>query len=53
MANGKTAFDLGRLSAFNSSEFGKVSKQYSDAKPGKLAYMLEYRATFAPVAVAP
>jgi hypothetical protein len=29
-------------SAGDKGEFGKLSKPYSDAKPGKLAYALEY-----------
>ncbi|MQY19656.1 ParB/Srx family N-terminal domain-containing protein [Nocardia macrotermitis] len=50
VAEGKTAGDLGVLSAWNAGsaatagEFAKLSKPYSDAKPGKLAYAIEYKA---------
>jgi len=40
---GKTAAALGRLDAFNQKEFDKLSKPISDAKPGKLAYALDYK----------
>ncbi len=48
--NGFTASQLGVLGAWNDGkaadkgEFGKLSKPYSDAKPGKIAYALEYKA---------
>jgi hypothetical protein len=29
-------------------EFSKLSKAYSDSKPGKIAYALAYKATLAP-----
>ncbi|SNQ45575.1 putative ParB-like nuclease [Frankia canadensis] len=47
--SGFTAAQLGALTqwnggkAENKGEFDKLSKPYSDAKPGKLAYTLEYR----------
>ncbi|MFD7643871.1 ParB-like protein [Kitasatospora sp. NPDC059795] len=49
IGSGFTAADLGALDqwnagkAANKGEFDKLSKPYSDAKPGKLAYALEYR----------
>ncbi|MEO0317558.1 MAG: hypothetical protein RL404_1235 [Pseudomonadota bacterium] len=49
VSNGKTAGELGKLAAWNrgkaesSGEFGKMKKPYSDAKPGKIAYALEYK----------
>ena len=30
---------------FNAAEFTKVSKPYSDARPGKIAYAMAYKAT--------
>ncbi|WP_405151262.1 ParB/Srx family N-terminal domain-containing protein [Sphaerisporangium sp. NBC_01403] len=47
--NGFTAAELGALAKWNDGkaadkgEFDKLSKPYSDAKPGKLAYTLEYK----------
>lgn len=47
---GFTASTLGVLAAWNDGktadkgEFGKLSKPYSDDKPGKIAYALEYKA---------
>ncbi|MFI1292669.1 ParB/Srx family N-terminal domain-containing protein [Streptomyces sp. NPDC020792] len=47
--SGFTAAELGALdrwndgSAASKGEFNKLSKPYSDAKPGKLAYTLEYK----------
>ncbi|MEU4249961.1 ParB/Srx family N-terminal domain-containing protein [Amycolatopsis sp. NPDC026612] len=47
--SGFTAADLDALGAWNDGaaeakgEFGKLSKPYTDAKPGKLAYALEYK----------
>ncbi|MDF5753058.1 ParB/Srx family N-terminal domain-containing protein [Spongiactinospora sp. TRM90649] len=47
--NGFTAAQLGALNQWNDGkapdkgEFDKLSKPYSDAKPGKLAYTLEYK----------
>lgn len=49
VAEGKTAGELGALAAWNDGsaedkgEFSKLSKPYSDSKPGKLAYAVEYR----------
>ena len=49
VSDGKTAIQLGKISPWNagksatSGEFGKLSKPYSDAKPGKLAYALLYK----------
>ena len=51
VAAGFTAAELGAMTAWNAGksetkgEFGKLSAPYSDAKPGKLAYMLAYRDT--------
>ncbi|MGW0175663.1 hypothetical protein ACWDUM_17725 [Rhodococcus sp. NPDC003322] len=45
-----TAAQLGTLTQWNAGkaadkgEFGKLSKPYSDDKPGKIAYALEYKA---------
>lgn len=50
VSDGKTALELGKMalwnngSAENKGELGKLSKPYSDAKPGKLAFALEYKA---------
>ncbi|MFE3029054.1 ParB/Srx family N-terminal domain-containing protein [Nocardia tengchongensis] len=44
VSGGFTAGQLGALPAFSDKEFAKLSKPYSDAKPGKLAYMLAYKA---------
>ena len=47
--SGFTAADLGALDDWNDGaapakgEFGKLSRPYTDAKPGKLAYALEYK----------
>ncbi|MCW0194181.1 MAG: chromosome partitioning protein ParB, partial [Rhodococcus sp.] len=49
--SGFTATDLGVLSAWNDGkaeskgEFAKLSKPYTDDKPGKIAYALAYKAT--------
>ncbi|MGC0366243.1 hypothetical protein ABH922_004227 [Rhodococcus sp. 27YEA15] len=49
--SGFTATDLGVLAAWNDGksetkgEFAKLSKPYTDEKPGKLAYALAYKAT--------
>lgn len=49
VANGLTASELGALTEWNDGkkptggEFGKLSKPYEDAKPGKLAYALEFK----------
>ena len=49
IADGLNAKQLGKLTPWNSGapetagEFGKQSAPYSDAKPGKLAYVFEYR----------
>lgn len=56
---GSTAIQLGKLSPWNagksptSGEFGKLTKPYSDAKPGKLAYALLYKSTLPLVASRP
>ncbi|MGG7462919.1 ParB-like protein [Plantibacter sp. YIM 135347] len=56
--SGFTAADLGALQAWNDGkaatkgEFAKLSAPYSEAKPGKLAYALAYKATL-PVATVP
>ncbi|MGB7239965.1 MAG: ParB/Srx family N-terminal domain-containing protein [Rhodococcus sp. (in: high G+C Gram-positive bacteria)] len=47
--NGRTAAELGALEAWNDGkardkgEFGKLSKPYSDEKPGKIAYAMQYK----------
>lgn len=47
--NGRTAAELGALAAWNDGkardkgEFGKLSKPYSDDKPGKIAYSMQYK----------
>lgn len=47
--SGRTAAELGALNAWNDGkaagkgEFGKLSAPYSDDKPGKLAYALQYK----------
>jgi hypothetical protein len=41
--SGLTAGVLGRLPAFNTAEFTKLSASISDSKPGKIAYALRYR----------
>ncbi len=56
--SGLTAGELGKFAQWNDGkaadkgEFDKLSKPYSDSKPGKLGYLLEYkngaRAPFAP-----
>ncbi|PSK65486.1 hypothetical protein B0E53_02543 [Micromonospora sp. MH33] len=49
--SGFTATELGALNQWNDGkapdkgEFAKLSKPYSDTKPGKLAYALEYKRT--------
>lgn len=45
VSDGRTALEMGKLPAFDSSEFTKLSKPYSDPNPGKLAYALAYKAT--------
>jgi hypothetical protein len=50
VSDGRNALELGKLSPWNAGkaasagEFAKLSKPYSDAKPGKIAYALEYKA---------
>lgn len=50
VSGGFTASDLGVLSEWNNGkkatkgEFGDLSEPYSESKPGKIAYMLQYRA---------
>ncbi|MFR9749823.1 hypothetical protein ACL02S_02165 [Nocardia sp. 004] len=43
VSDGRTAAELGKLPAFGNSEYTKLSKPYSDAEPGKLAYSMEYK----------
>lgn len=49
VSEGKTAGELGVLGAWNDGkaatkgEFGKLSVPYTEAKPGKIAYAVEYR----------
>ncbi|MFJ9032191.1 ParB/Srx family N-terminal domain-containing protein [Streptomyces sp. NPDC102274] len=49
IADGRTADELGRMAEWNDGkkptggEFGKLSAPISDAKPGKLAYALDFR----------
>lgn len=49
VSDGRTALQLGKLAlwnagaAANKGEFAKLSKPFTDAKPGKIAYALEYR----------
>ncbi|MFJ5221634.1 ParB/Srx family N-terminal domain-containing protein [Streptomyces sp. NPDC088400] len=49
IADGRTADELGRMSEWNDGkkptggEFGKLSAPITDAKPGKLAFALDYR----------
>ncbi|MFC6011537.1 ParB/Srx family N-terminal domain-containing protein [Nocardia lasii] len=43
VSDGMTAAALGKMDAFDEKEFTKLSKPYSDAKPGKLAYVFEYK----------
>ncbi|MFJ7249469.1 hypothetical protein ACIQWA_33235 [Kitasatospora sp. NPDC098652] len=38
-----TAADLGVRDEWNDRKFAKLSRPYSDDKPGKLAYALEYK----------
>jgi hypothetical protein len=53
VSDGKTALQLGKLALWNdgkavtSGEFGKLSKPYTDLKPGKIAYALKYKGTVA------
>ncbi|WP_416446470.1 ParB/Srx family N-terminal domain-containing protein [Leucobacter sp. HNU] len=53
--SGFTAAQLGKLGQWNDGkaegkgEWSKLAKPYSDAKPGKIAYALEYRAANLPV----
>ncbi|REJ06193.1 chromosome partitioning protein ParB [Microbacterium bovistercoris] len=43
IAGGRTAGELGALHTWNRREFAKLSKPYEDAKPGKLAYAMEFK----------
>jgi hypothetical protein len=58
VADGKTATELGQLAKWNDGkkadkgEFAKLSVPFSEAKPGKIAYAMAYKATL-PVATAP
>jgi hypothetical protein len=51
VSDGVTAAQLSKLAAWNAGaldtagEFAKLSVAYASAKPGKIAYMLEYRKT--------
>jgi hypothetical protein len=46
VSEGKTAEQLGQLAAYDSKgEFAKLSKPFTDKKPGKIAYALEYMKT--------
>ena len=57
--SGYTAGDLSALDAWNDGkaegkgEWAKLAKPYSDAKPGKLAYMTEFRLRHVPAPAAP
>lgn len=42
--NGLSAAQLGALGAVNTKEFAKLATPYGDAKPGKIAYLLAYKA---------
>ena len=44
VAEGRTAKDLGRLAPWDAGEFAKVSRPYTDGKPGKVAYAFKYKA---------
>jgi hypothetical protein len=50
VSDGRNTLDLGKLSPWNagktetSGEFAKLAKPFSDAKPGKIAYALAYKA---------
>ncbi|MFF4751691.1 hypothetical protein ACWD5R_04360 [Streptomyces sp. NPDC002514] len=54
VAGGRTAAELGRMAQWNDGkketggEFAKVSKPITDAKPGKLAYALDFKAGLTP-----
>jgi hypothetical protein len=48
VSGGKTTTDLGKLAAFSTSEYTKLSKPITDSKPGKLSYALDYKASLAP-----
>ena len=49
----KTAAELGKLPAWNKGKdadagtFGKLRQPYDAAKPGKLAYLMQYRQSLA------
>lgn len=46
VSDGKTAEQLGQLAAYDSKgEYAKLSKLYTEKKPGKIAYSLEYQKT--------
>ena len=51
VSDARTALELGRMEKFNdgksdnAGEFGKLSAPFSDAKPGKLAYAVEFKKT--------
>ncbi len=54
VSNGRTADEMGRLAEWNDGkkatkgEFGDLSVPLDDAKPGKLAFALDYRSGVAP-----
>ena len=48
VSNGKTAAQLGRLSALGESEFTKLSVPVTEASPGKLPYAVDYRLKLKP-----
>ncbi|MFD6418403.1 ParB/Srx family N-terminal domain-containing protein [Streptomyces sp. NPDC060194] len=55
VVDGRTAAQLGRIAEWNGGkketggEFGKLSRPITDAKPGKIAEALEYKARVLPV----
>ncbi|SCX73352.1 ParB/Srx family N-terminal domain-containing protein [Variovorax sp. EL159] len=46
-SSGKTALQMGKLASFSTKDFKALSVPVTDAKPGKLAYALYYRALLA------
>ncbi|MFB7495084.1 ParB/Srx family N-terminal domain-containing protein [Streptomyces sp. NPDC056161] len=54
VAGGRTAAELGKMAQWNDGkketggEFAKVSKPITDAKPGKLAYALDFKSGLTP-----
>ncbi|QHI98409.1 hypothetical protein GT347_10630 [Xylophilus rhododendri] len=49
-SSGKTALEMGKLAAFSETEFATLNTATTEAKPGKLAYALAYRASLAAAA---